>query len=174
MINVVSVEELVRKYKYYLMMAIISLVLYATNPYGSWVEASYEESNVLRVEIDSILKNYDDSKDKETLRTKLVKLSKENSKLFSLVLTKSSFKDNLMKIIEKDKLFLKEIKDPFKTIVEIEIAVQNKDLKKLTLIKDSVKEKTIKDYLVFVIKTIDSKSDLEFEKESIFKRIYIK
>ena len=174
MINVVSVEDLVIKYKYHLILALIALVLYATNPYGSWMEAKYEENNVLRVEIENIMETYDDSKDKEVLKGKLLKLSGENPRLFNLVLTKSSFKENLMKIVEKDRLFLKEMKEPFKTVLEIELAVQNRDVEKLSSMKDSVKDNNLRDYMIYVIRTIDSKSNLKFEEESIFKRLYIK
>lgn len=170
----INVELLISKYRNKIIFIVLVAVLFAINPYKIYNENRIKDMNDIRVVIEKEFDKNVDVRDNELIKTSLKKISDYSPALLNLIMVNNSFKNGEYKSMKLDMGIYGNIEsDALKNIVELEIAIENKDIAMLEELHNKIVDEDLKDYIVYIIKTIAPNHKIEFKENSKMRHMYL-
>lgn len=157
--NMILFEKIFMKYKWYFLGGFIAIIILLTNPYGKYYETQVENNNVLRVSIEKDMNKLlsNETVEVKNLISKLIQLKNNDEKLYNLVMTRSYLK-NSMFLNDKLKNTKFEILKEFKSIINIQTYLNEKNTDKLEELNKNINSVLLKEYIKNQIDFIKNRS----------------
>ncbi len=169
-----SIEVWILKNKYRLIAAMIILLAIVINPYDIYQKNKLQDLNQKRILVEKEFVKENKQRDNKFISSNLKDIEVQNKRLLMAILVNNSFKTNEYKSLKLKEEIYQSIKNKaIRMIVDLEIAIEDRDLGKLKELYNEVDDKNLKDYILYVLKNFDPEVDLEFQEDSVIKSLYI-